>query len=107
MLSFLSAGLWWSINWFAAEVKAAQLAEEDRAREQKLREQQDEDTETEVEIETVAGGLAGGEGVSNEVEVLEPTGGLKVRREGSGRMSEVSTEDEWERVSENENEKDK
>lgn len=28
ILSFLSAGLWWAINWFARELKAAQLREE-------------------------------------------------------------------------------
>jgi hypothetical protein len=107
VLSLLSAGLWWSINWFAAEVRAGQAAEEERLR--KLAEEQGEDTETEAE--TVI--EATGEG-SKEVEVQKVTGELRDRlaadrREtsghGTGSKSEVSTEDEWERVSENEKDK--
>ncbi|KAJ5762109.1 uncharacterized protein N7511_005491 [Penicillium nucicola] len=55
-LSIISAGLWWSINWFAAEVRLAQLAQE--AEQKKEKEQEDDprvrgvsvgsDTETEV-----------------------------------------------------------
>lgn len=32
MLSFLCGGLWWSINWFAAEIRAAQAKEEEAKR---------------------------------------------------------------------------
>jgi hypothetical protein len=98
ILSGLSAGLWWSINWFAAEVRAGQLAEEERL--QQLAENEPgEDTETEAE--TVIESMGGSK--SKEVEVQMQTGELKGRREGS--RSEVSTEDEWERVSENEKDK--
>ncbi|KAI8939439.1 hypothetical protein NX059_003219 [Plenodomus lindquistii] len=32
ILSFLCAGLWWSINWFAVEIRAAQAKEEEAKR---------------------------------------------------------------------------
>ncbi|EON68896.1 hypothetical protein W97_08154 [Coniosporium apollinis CBS 100218] len=32
ILSFLTAGLWWAINWFAAELRAAQAKEEEAKR---------------------------------------------------------------------------
>lgn len=32
ILSFLCGGLWWSINWFAAEIRAAQAKEEEAKR---------------------------------------------------------------------------
>lgn len=37
VLSFLSAGLWWAINWFAAEVRAAAAAEADKKRKEEER----------------------------------------------------------------------
>jgi hypothetical protein len=98
ILSFLSAGLWWAINWFVAELKLAQAVEEEQKR--RLQEQEgDSDTEAETVIDT--GDTVPG---SKEVELLEPRGELKDR---GGAKSEISTEDEWEKVSENENEKDK
>ena len=54
----------------------------------------------ETEVETVVAGPIG----SKEVEILEVKGELKDR---GVPHSEISTEDEWEKVSENENEKDK
>ncbi|KAJ5297792.1 hypothetical protein PENANT_c012G11228 [Penicillium antarcticum] len=38
-LSIISAGLWWSINWFAAEVRIAQLAQEAEKKKEKAQEQ--------------------------------------------------------------------
>ncbi|CAJ2502007.1 Uu.00g048600.m01.CDS01 [Anthostomella pinea] len=105
VLSFLSAGLWWAINWFAAELKAAQDNEaRDKARaEQRASRQVTEDSETEVETIIAKGKPTTG---SREVEVMEQTGDLKLRAESSsGTKSSVSTEDEWEKVSESEKEK--
>jgi hypothetical protein len=101
ILSFLSAGLWWAINWFVAELKAAQALEEEKKRRM---EEMAEDTETEVETVIDTGDRGSG---SKEVEVHEQTGGLKDRGGGDGSKSEAeaSTEDEWERVSENEKDK--
>jgi len=102
ILSFLSAGLWWAINWFVSELKAAQALEEEKKR---RIEEDAEDSETEAETVIDTGDTESG---SKEVEVVEKTGELKDRGgRGSGSKSETdaSTEDEWERVSENEKDK--
>jgi len=78
-----------------AELKLQELLDEDKKRRQ-LQDQQEEDTETEAE--TVVAGPIG----SKEVEVLEVKGELKDR---GVPHSEISTEDEWEKVSENEKDK--
>ncbi|CAL3968734.1 unnamed protein product [Diplocarpon coronariae] len=98
ILSVLSAGLWWSINWFVSELKAAQLREQGNKR--KIEESGqggDSDTDAETVIDT--GNVVPG---SNEVEILEQSGELRDRGNSRGGISENSTEDEWERVSENE-----
>ncbi|TVY30482.1 V-type ATPase assembly factor [Lachnellula hyalina] len=101
ILSFLSAGLWWAINWFAVELRAAEEAEAEKKR--RLAETglgSDSETEAETVIETGDVGVG-----SKEVEVLEARGELKDRASLGGSKSELSTEDEWERVSENEKDK--
>jgi hypothetical protein len=101
ILSFLSAGLWWAINWFAAELKAAEAVEAEKKR--RLEETgSGSDSETEAETVIDTGDVGTG---SKEVEVLERRGELKDRGNLSGSRSEHSTEDEWERVSENEKDK--
>jgi hypothetical protein len=61
-LSTICAGVWWGINWFAAELRKAKLAEEEADRIRRERRAQhggdrtadeggDEDTETEKEVE--------------------------------------------------------
>lgn len=101
VLSFLSAGLWWAINWFVAELTTAQAAEEAKksAGIGDLRPGDDSDTEAETVIETT--GVSG----SKEVEVVGNPGELKPRGSPYGSKSEISTEDEWEKVSENEKDK--
>ncbi|KAI2629674.1 Pkr1-domain-containing protein [Hypoxylon sp. NC1633] len=108
VLSFLCGGLWWAINWFAAELRIAQAKEaREKARsEQRAAARPSDDSETEVESIPIA--KASPTTGSKEVEVVEQTGDLKLRVEPSpGSKSSASTEDEWEKVSENENEKDK
>lgn len=101
VLSFLSAGLWWAINWFVSELTAAQAAEEAKksAGIGGLRPGDDSDTEAETVIETT--GVSG----SKLVEVVDHPGELKPRGSPYGSKSEISTEDEWEKVSENEKDK--
>lgn len=126
VLSFLSGGLWYAINWFARELKVHQLQEEEKARRAHeappatgLVDTSDE-SETEVEGAAVRGSQMSTKeepstkpvSASKEVEVIEKQGELKQRvavgePASQGAKSSVSTEDEWERVSENENEKDK
>ena len=101
ILSFLSAGLWWAVNWFVAELKAAQTEEDEKKR--RLDESgPGEDTETEAETVIDSVGTTSG---SREVEVVDPKGELKDRGSFGANKSENSTEDEWERVSENEKDK--
>lgn len=101
ILSFLSAGLWWAINWFVSELKAAQAVEDEKKR--RLEESgPGEETETEAETAVDTGDPTLG---SKEIEVVEQRGELKDRGRSGGNKSEISTEDEWERVSENEKDK--
>lgn len=83
-----------------AELKLAQAAEESK-KQRDLQERED-DSETEAETVIDTGDAGSGVGGSKEVEVLERRGDLKDR---GGSKSEISTEDEWERVSENEKDK--
>lgn len=106
ILSTLSAGLWWSINWFAAELNAAKAredAEKPQAEQQRPARQGTEDSETEVETMVSEEKPKTG---STEVEPVEQLGDLKLRKEPSSETkSSASTEDEWEKVSENEKDK--
>lgn len=99
-MSFLSAGLWGAINWFATELKVAEQLEEEK---KKRAQEAGSGDDTETEVETVIG-TTGAVSGSKEVEVLPPKGEIKDRR-SLGAKSETSTEDEWERVSENEKDK--
>lgn len=101
VLSVLCAGLWWSINWFVAELAEAQKrAEEERGR------GVGDDGGDSTDAETVVEGVGKG-GSGREVEGLAEVKGRSRRDDavgGSGK-SEISTEDEWEKVSENEKDK--
>lgn len=121
VLSGLCGGLWWAINWFARELKVHQAEEarkkkekEDREKERETRKSRGpsaEDSETEVEpITRVKTRKTEAEGSSAAVEALEPHGdltarGLAPQPSPGGSKSSVSTEDEWERVSESEKDK--
>ncbi|KAI0125746.1 ER protein Pkr1-domain-containing protein [Xylariales sp. AK1849] len=111
ILSAISGGLWSAINWFATELKKEQAREaEEKAKADTIaRQTADDSDETEVEtIDTKARSLAAPVSASKGVEVVEPAGELRQRPEASpSSKSGVSTEDEWEKVSENETEKDK
>ncbi|KAJ5415369.1 hypothetical protein N7465_004064 [Penicillium sp. CMV-2018d] len=111
-LSIISAGLWWSINWFAAEVRLAQQAQEAEKEKQEseggdatrkspaVGESADSDTETEAldvkKIEDKSSAVATGSATSG----LLPTARDPKKRpstggEGSGYGS---TDSEWEKV---------
>lgn len=81
------------------ELKVAQALEEEKKRRM---EEDAEDSETEAETVIDTGDPGSG---SKEVEVVEKKGELKDRGPGSKSETEASTEDEWERVSENEKDK--
>ncbi|KAI1300329.1 ER protein Pkr1-domain-containing protein [Xylaria venustula] len=106
VLSFISGGLWWAINWFATELNAAKAREEaEKARaDQRSARQGTDDSETEVE--TIISESKPKTG-SSEVEPVAQIGDLKLRttERSSESKSAASTEDEWEKVSENEKDK--
>ncbi|KAI8953851.1 ER protein Pkr1-domain-containing protein [Xylaria longipes] len=105
VLSLLSGGLWWAINWFATELNAAKAREEaDRARSEQRPARGTDGSETEVETIIPKSNTKTG---STEVEPVEQVGDLKLRAQESSleAKSAASTEDEWEKVSENEKDK--
>ena len=115
VLSVLCAGLWGSVNWFAAELAAVRMKEEAErlAGEEKRKGEEGSDTEVDETVPDKGGEeLKRGQGRA-EVEPEDVTGELRRRGEARGDVtpvgtqSSVSTEDEWEKVSESDREKDK
>jgi hypothetical protein len=123
VLSVLCGGLWAAINWFARELQVHQIQEEEKERRAQAAAHQpvtSEDSETEVEGAAASTASLRGKQpppakvavVATEAEPVEMHGELKHRvvseeALSQGTKSSVSTEDEWEKVSENENEKSK
>ncbi|KAK4154664.1 V-type ATPase assembly factor PKR1 [Chaetomidium leptoderma] len=125
VLSVLCGGLWAAINWFARELKEHQQQEEEEKKRRALASARPrpvsspDDSETEVEATKSTASLRKGPpppvskpvAVSTEVEPAETHGELKLRvveealSPSQGIKSSVSTEDEWEKVSENEKDK--
>lgn len=103
VLSLLSAGLWYAINWFVAELQTAQVAEDaKKSATSDLRPGDGSDTEAETVINPIPETKSSG---SKEVEVVDNPGELKPRGSPFGSKSELSTEDEWEKVSEDDKDK--
>lgn len=121
ILSFLCAGLWWAINWFARELQAnhdRELKEKARAARKTAARANLQTSESETEVETfltrtkTRGQPAQpGPAASKEVEVQDSSAPDELKQRApmasQGRKSSVSTEDEWEKVSEYESEKTK
>ncbi|KAL0939358.1 ER membrane protein [Colletotrichum truncatum] len=130
ILSILSGGLWYSINWFARELSVHAEQEEKKARLAAASGETNaatgavhtDDSDTEVEGPVGQKKKKGSKPVagSSQVETEEQRQAAELKRrvaaaaesgaESSnveGTHSSVSTEDEWEKVSEAENEKDK
>jgi hypothetical protein len=128
ILSVLCGGLWSAINWFARELKEHQQQEEEKKRRALAARPpppvvSSDDSETEVEATKSTASLRRksppasapkpkpAAAVSTEVEPAETQGELKLRHaeeapgSSQGHKSSVSTEDEWEKVSENEKDK--
>ncbi|WYZ34458.1 hypothetical protein EsH8_I_000734 [Colletotrichum jinshuiense] len=128
ILSFLSGGLWYAINWFATElaIHAEQEAKKTDASGAvgpggNTQGTDDSDTEVEGAVGGAGAGKKNGAG-SSQVETVGQQQAADLKRRtaaaagagsgaeetaAGGTQSSVSTEDEWEKVSENENEKDK
>ena len=85
-----------------AELRTAQAIEDEKKKQDEAAAAAGgDDTETEGETVIETGAKSG----SKEVEIGEKRGELIDRKGRSGSRSEISTEDEWERVSENEKDK--
>lgn len=118
ILSFISAGLWWAINWFARELQDnhdRELKEKARAARKTAARTHVQTSESETEVETFLTRTKTKKepaaAASKEVEVQDPSAGELKQRVGlpasQGSRSDLSTEDEWEKVSEYESEKTK
>ncbi|KAJ5972599.1 Endoplasmic reticulum protein Pkr1 [Penicillium vulpinum] len=111
-LSIISAGLWWSINWFAAEVRLAQQAQEAEKEKQEsednaktrrkspVRESADSETETEDLVAKKTDNKSSAVATGSATSGLLPTARDPKKRpntggEGSGYGS---TDSEWEKV---------
>ncbi|POR39449.1 V-type ATPase assembly factor PKR1 [Tolypocladium paradoxum] len=112
ILSVLCAGLWWAINWFAAELAVAQG--------QQRREQDELDRKTKEGEAVAAAAAAADDSSDTEVEgsaaATAPKDAVpgelrqraaRVHVSPAGTQSSVSTEDEWEKVSGSERDKGK
>ena len=53
ILSALTAGLWWAINWFATEIRAAQAKEEEAKRIREARREKEKGKSADDEVETM------------------------------------------------------
>jgi hypothetical protein len=109
VLSLLSAGLWYAINWFVAELRAAGEAEAAKAAsnaKQTTASGSGAGEGSDTEAETVSQPIPPTqESASKEVEIVDNAGELKLRGSQYGSKSELSTEDEWEKVSEDDKDK--
>ncbi|ETS04396.1 Pkr1-domain-containing protein [Trichoderma reesei RUT C-30] len=129
VLSVLCGGLWWSVNWFAKELRAAQQQQEEEEKKKKklgvpaslggaaaaAASAGDVSGSSDTEVEgrvarrrsaRIKKSAGAGAAAKADVEPVETKGELKQRSLAES-VSSVSTEDEWERVSENERDKDK
>lgn len=115
VLSTLCGGLWWSINWFARELRIAQALEEEKKQKQKQKPAPavagDVSGSSDTEVEGRVARRTSGRNkkradVKADAEPVEKKGELRQRSMAES-VSSVSTEDEWERVSENEREREK
>lgn len=106
ILSFLSAGLWWAINWFVTELEAAAKNEKETQHLRELREERDhagvDDSGTETEG-TDGRSRSADVGTRTEGRIVQDTaeGALRKRRSlGEASAGELSTDSEWDKVDE-------
>ncbi|EED23471.1 ER membrane protein (Pkr1), putative [Talaromyces stipitatus ATCC 10500] len=119
VLSFLSGALWWSINWFAREVRQEQARQEAEKRKQEALEQEASESNklnssadaNDSETETEIGGVSKTRRRrvnQPEIASLSPASALQSKKpgdkDGQGKTIEgensgyTSTDSEWEKV---------
>jgi ER protein Pkr1 len=108
VLSLLCGGLWWSINWFVGELRSAKAA--DNAEEQKQKEKLpevdkvamgDSDTETEPTIGSMEPPPPPDPLKPSKAKPINTGEALRKRRSLGDSSGYVSTDSEWEKISEN------
>ena len=110
ILSILSAGLWWAINWFVTEIQAGNAKEEEAKRLREVRRDrnekgaEDSGTETEAAEET-GRGISEKQGMEGHLRPESTEGVLRKRRSLGEASGDMSTDSEWDKVS-NEGEED-
>ena len=114
ILSFLTAGLWWAINWFVRELeiaKAQQAEEKERSRDvggsaRALSSRgavpaDDSGTETEEGPSVVGGGGGGGKGTGMVVDEARMRENMRLRVQSDEKVRRASlsgTDSEWDKV---------
>lgn len=106
ILSFLSAGLWWAINWFVTELEAANEKEREAKQIREMKKGQDDRGTDDSGTETEGAGDRNAEASSQSrsERLLRPEDAQDPIRKrtvsGEGSSGEMSTDSEWDKVSE-------
>ncbi|MCJ1362721.1 hypothetical protein MMC16_001827 [Acarospora aff. strigata] len=101
ILSFISAGLWWAINWFAAELQAAKEEEARKAEGPGSGKTTGDADDSGTETEAAEDVDRGDSGERKEGGLTLPEAHSVRRRRSLGEQSgEMSTDSEWEKVDE-------
>ncbi|KAL8670373.1 MAG: hypothetical protein Q9168_005089 [Polycauliona sp. 1 TL-2023] len=115
VLSFLCAGLWWSINWFVAELEIARRIERetkerekdsdesdsDKAHRRRERSAEDSGTETEGgEDRAPPKGEPRRVNVASTLQPEDAEGEMRKRRSLGSSTGDLSTDSEWDKVEE-------
>lgn len=106
VLSFLSAGLWWAINWFVTELQAANEKEKKAIQLREMRKSQDErdgeDSGTETEAAEMPSEDVRAKGRAEPfVQPPDaPENALRKRRSLGEASGDLSTDSEWDKVEE-------
>ena len=106
ILSFLSAGLWWAINWFVTELEAANEKEKKAIQIREMRKGQDDRSAEDSGTETEGADNRSGSSLNSRQseKLLKPQdaqGSIRNRRVSAEASSgELSTDSEWDKVDE-------
>lgn len=104
VLSCLSAGLWWAINWFVTELQAANKKEKEAKQLRDLRRDRNEQTVEDSGTETEPAEILNEKVEEEEREkYLQPKpveSALRKRRSLGEASGDISTDSEWDKVEE-------
>lgn len=103
ILSCLSAGLWWAINWFVTELRAANEKEKEAEQLRDLRRDRDERTTEDSGTETEPTEIPKENVEEKREKHLQPKpveNALRKRRSLGEASGDISTDSEWDKVEE-------